>query len=325
MKQTTTAAALGAATDIVIERVIDAPRELVFEAWTRPEHLVHWWAPRGCSTPAYTVDLRPGGAFHYCMRMADGRDIWGLGIFREVVRPEKIVYVDSFADEAGGKVPPSRYGMSNAHPAESLVTVSFSDLGGRTRVVLRHSLPAAFPERSGVGQGWGEMMDRLAEHLLEGGDGAPDARERELVATRVFDAPRELVFRMWTDPRHVAQWWGPRGFTNTILEMDVKPGGVWRLIMHGPDGRDYPNRIVFDLVVEPELLAYTHSADTDGPPEVFATTVTFAAEGHRTRLTMRMVFASREARDEMTRKYGADKGLVETLDRLGEYVVAASR
>ena len=72
-----------------------------------------------------------------------------------------------------------------------------------------------------------------------------ETAQRELVITRIFDAPRELVWRAWTDPKHVAQWWGPNGFTNTIHEMDVRPGGVWRFVMHGPDGVDYANKIVF--------------------------------------------------------------------------------
>ena len=86
---------------------------------------------------------------------------------------------------------------------------------------------------------------------------ATESADREIIATRVFDAPRELVFKMWTDPKHVGRWWGPRGFTTTIHEMDVKPGGIWRLTMHGPDGRDYKNKVVFLEVEEPERLVYT--------------------------------------------------------------------
>jgi uncharacterized protein YndB with AHSA1/START domain len=85
---------------------------------------------------------------------------------------------------------------------------------------------------------------------------ATEAADRELVFTRVYDAPRELVFEAWTDPKHLTQWWGPNGFTTTIHEMDVRPGGVWRLVMHGPDGKDYNNRIAFLEVVKPERLVY---------------------------------------------------------------------
>ena len=81
------------------------------------------------------------------------------------------------------------------------------------------------------------------------------AAEREIRITRVFDAPRELVFEAWTDRDQVVEWWGPHGFTTTIHEMDVRPGGVWRFVMHGPDGTDYNNHVVFEEVVEPERLA----------------------------------------------------------------------
>lgn len=79
-----------------------------------------------------------------------------------------------------------------------------------------------------------------------------DTADREIVISRLIHAPRELVFKVWTDPKHVAHWWGPNGFTNTIHEMDVRPGGVWRFIMHGPDGVDYPNKIVYKEVVKPQ-------------------------------------------------------------------------
>ena len=80
---------------------------------------------------------------------------------------------------------------------------------------------------------------------------AGSTADREIVVTRLIDAPRELVFEAWTDPKHVDKWWGPRGFTSTTSEMDVRPGGIWRLVMHGPDGRDYPNHIVFEKSSNP--------------------------------------------------------------------------
>src|SRR4051794_12623895 len=82
--------------------------------------------------------------------------------------------------------------------------------------------------------------------------------DREIVATRVFDAPRELVFKAWTDPEHLAQWWGPTGFTNTFHEFDLRPGGVWRFVMHGPDGVDYKNENVFVEIVKPERIVFDH-------------------------------------------------------------------
>jgi len=156
----------------------------------------------------------------------------------------------------------------------------------------------------------GERMSKTADRA----DG--ESADREIVATRVFDAPRELVFEMWTDPKHVVEWWGPNGFTNTIHEMDVRPGGVWRVVMHGPDGRDYDNTIVYAEIVKPERLVYDHVSE---PP--IHVSVTFADEGGKTRLTVRMLFESAELRDSVAKEFGAIEGLDQTLERLGERLV----
>jgi uncharacterized protein YndB with AHSA1/START domain len=143
--------------------------------------------------------------------------------------------------------------------------------------------------------------------------------DRELVGIRVFDAPPSLVFRAWTDPERVGRWWGPRGFTTTTYAMDVRPGGVWRFTMHGPDGVDYPNKITYVEVDEPRRIVYDHGGEEVGDPVHFRATVTFEDFGGKTRLTKRMVFPTAEARDHVVEKYGADEGLVQNLDRLGEY------
>jgi uncharacterized protein YndB with AHSA1/START domain len=149
---------------------------------------------------------------------------------------------------------------------------------------------------------------------------ATSTADREIVITRVFDAPRDLVYKAWTDPKHVAQWWGPIGFTNTIHEMDVRPGGVWRLMMHGLDGVDYPNKIAFIEVMKPERLVYTHGGDEGGDPVQFHVTVTFDEQGGKTRLTMRSLFKSAAERDRVVEEYGAIEGGKQTLDRLAEHL-----
>jgi len=151
--------------DLVIMRIIDAPRELVFKAWTDPKHLVHWWGPKGFTTPFCTVDLRPGGVFIFCMRSPDGRDFWGRGVYREIAEPERIVYTDSFSDEEGNLVEPAYYGMSRNFPSETLVTVTFGEHEGKTKVTLRHVVSESVPERDEMQQGWSEMFDRLTEYL----------------------------------------------------------------------------------------------------------------------------------------------------------------
>ena len=116
--------------------------------------------------------------------------------------------------------------------------------------------------------------------------------DREMVFTRTVDAPRDLVWKAWTEPKIVAIWWGPQGFTNTIHEMDVKPGGIWRLTMHGPDGTDYPNRIEYIEVVKPSRMVYHHGDDAN--PQMFHVTTDFIEENGRTKIVKRMLFRTTE-------------------------------
>ncbi len=144
--------------------------------------------------------------------------------------------------------------------------------------------------------------------------------DREISSSRVFAAPRELVWKAWTEPQHVAQWWGPIGFTNTIHEMAVRPGGIWRLTMHGPDGVDYPNFIIFDEVVPPERLVYRHGTGAKDDPYQFVVTVRFDKDGANTRLSMTAVFKTAAARNEIAEKHGAVEGMHQHLGRLADYL-----
>jgi uncharacterized protein YndB with AHSA1/START domain len=150
-----------------------------------------------------------------------------------------------------------------------------------------------------------------------------DQDPRSIIGTREFGAPRDLVFSAWTDPKHLSQWWGPNGFTTTTSSFDMRPGGVWRFVMHGPDGRDYQNRITFDEVVPPERIVYRHGGGGDDfEPVQFKQTVIFEDLGGRTRITWRGDFPSAAERDRVIKEYGADKGLAQTLARLEQYVAA---
>jgi uncharacterized protein YndB with AHSA1/START domain len=119
--------------------------------------------------------------------------------------------------------------------------------------------------------------------------------DREIVSTRVFAAPRDAVFRAFRDPDLLARWWGPAGFTNTIHEFDLRPGGSWRFVMHGPDGTDYPNVSHFVEVVPDERIVFDH----DKPIHVFRMTMTFADVPGGTRLTWRMRFESADEHEKM--------------------------
>jgi uncharacterized protein YndB with AHSA1/START domain len=145
--------------------------------------------------------------------------------------------------------------------------------------------------------------------------------DRDIVITRLLNAPRELVFDAWTKPEHVVNWWGPNGFTTTIHEMDARPGGIWRFIMHGPDGVDWPNLIEFHEVVKPERLVYTHGSGEPSDPHKFEVMITFEAQGSKTALIMRSRFPSKEARDFVVREVNAIEAGNQTINHLEEYLL----
>ncbi|GGE12847.1 activator of HSP90 ATPase [Marinithermofilum abyssi] len=144
-----------------------------------------------------------------------------------------------------------------------------------------------------------------------------NAGEYELVTTRIFDAPRDLVFKAWTSPVHLAQWWGPKGFTNTFQEFDLRPGGTWQFIMHGPDGVDYKNKSVFVEIVKPERIVFQH---VSGPK--FQVTATFEELDDKTRLTFRMLFESAAEFDKV--KTYAVEGNEQTFDCLEAHLKTMS-
>ena len=152
---------------VLITRVFDAPRELVFKAWTDPEHLVRWYAPRGCTIYFRELDIRPGGAFHSSIRTPDGHDCWCKGVYREIVAPERIVYTLAVADAEGNLVGPTDVGMDPDWPRETILTVTFAEHQGKTELTLHQTVAESLAKRTGAHPSWIEMLDRLAEMLAE--------------------------------------------------------------------------------------------------------------------------------------------------------------
>lgn len=151
---------------LVLTRVFDAPRELVFKVWTDPRHIVNWWGPGGFTAPYATVDLRVGGALHYCMRGPDGKDYWTKGFFHEIIVPAKIVCTMFFSDKDGNLRSPADYGMAGDFPTEMLDIVTFDELkGNKTKLTIRRSTPLAISKRYMEDQGWNSSLDKLAAEL----------------------------------------------------------------------------------------------------------------------------------------------------------------
>jgi uncharacterized protein YndB with AHSA1/START domain len=153
--------------ELEITRVFDAPRELVFKVWTQPEHLVRWWGPKGFTTPSCRMEVKPGGSYRTQIRSAEGKEHCMRGVFREVVPPERLVM--TFAWEDG-----------NGEPGhETLVTVSFADQGGKTRLTFRHGVFETVADRDSHQRGWSQFMDSLAAYLAAVRGETGDAGEVE--------------------------------------------------------------------------------------------------------------------------------------------------
>jgi uncharacterized protein YndB with AHSA1/START domain len=166
-------ATAGQSADFVISRVFDAPRELVWKAFTEPERMKKWWGPKGFTVIASTMDLRPGGTYHYGMRAPDGSAMWGKMVYREITPPQRLVFINSFSDEAGGT---TRHPMSAGWPLEMLSTFTFEELpGGKTRFTVRWSAYNATAEEQNtfdtshdsMNKGWSGTLEQLEAYLAQ--------------------------------------------------------------------------------------------------------------------------------------------------------------
>jgi uncharacterized protein YndB with AHSA1/START domain len=155
MAARTSAVAATAERELIITRIFDAPRSLVFEAWAKREHLVHWSAPRGFTITYCEGDLRPGGAWRCCMRSREGSDHWLGGVYREIVEPHRLVFTHAWEDENGK---PGR---------ETLVTLTFGEHDGKTKLTFHQAVFESAAERDSHREGWGECLDKLEEYLGE--------------------------------------------------------------------------------------------------------------------------------------------------------------
>ena len=152
----------------------------------------------------------------------------------------------------------------------------------------------------------------------------PATADREIVMSRVIDAPRELVFEAFTEVRHLSRWWGPAGFSTTTRAFEFRVGAAWDFVMHGPDGTDYQEWISWTEIAPPERIALLHG-ESRGDPNAFASVLTFAPDGAATRIEMRTVFPTRELRDEAVEEHHAVEGGQQTLSHLVDYVTELYR
>jgi uncharacterized protein YndB with AHSA1/START domain len=173
-----------------------------------------------------------------------------------------------------------------------------------------------------------KIADTLITQLMATkNDFSTDTTDRELIVSRLVNAPRELVFKVFTDPEHVARWWGPRNFIIKVHEMDVRPGGIWRFDMDGY-GQTFHEKIVYKEVVKPERLVLIHGSDVanfEKEEDAFENIITFEVQGQKTLVTMKAVFKTASYLQKVIKENYAVEGGKQTMDKLEEYLLAIGK
>jgi uncharacterized protein YndB with AHSA1/START domain len=294
---------------VVITRTFDAPRELVFKAWTDAKHLAQWWGPKGFTNPICEVDARPGGALRIVMRAPDGAEHPMTGVFREVRAPARLVFTNVAVDRDGKPL------------LEGLTTVTFAEQGGKTKLTVESRAVGlvAYAARmlEGMEAGWTQSIDRLGDHVarMRAATTERSAEHASFVIERSYDASPAQVFEAWADPAAKAHWFiGPAEWKATRRELDFREGGRERLSGIFPGGRtsDYDARY-WDIVRDRRIV-FTYGMHVDGKRiSVSLATVELEPAGAGTRLifTEQAVFL-----DGFVDGGGRERGTRAHLERL---------
>jgi uncharacterized protein YndB with AHSA1/START domain len=302
--------------ELTVTRVFQTPREIVYQTWTDPRHLSHWWGPEGFTITTHTIDVTPGGVWNFVMHGPDGTDYVNRIRYIEIVRPERLVY-------SHGDIEKEEHFQ---------VTITMEDKGNATELTMRMVFPTVEEleetvNKYGAIEGAKSTLGRLAEELEA-------LKTTHLEITRTFNAPRDLVFKAWTDPEHLKHWWGPTGFDITISKFDLQPGGVFHYNMKNKDGHQMWGKFVFREVAGPGKLVYVNSfSDLEGntvrapfseliPLEIL-NIVSFTEQDGKTTLTLRS--APIQATEEEVQFFHSlhssmQQGYGGTFDQLDEYL-----
>ena len=303
------------ANTIKITRTYDASLRAVWDAWTDPDQVAQWWGPRGFTLTSHSKDLRTGGSWVYTMHGPDGTDYPNKTQYLEVEPLAKLVY---------------DHGGNDDRPPMFRVTVFFSEVDGKTRMDMTMQLPdaaalqqtRAIIKAAGGNTTWDRLAEYLAKYILD---------EERFVISRSFDAPLELMFAMWTQPDHLAQWMGPAGFDTHFLRADIRPGGGSLYRMTGA-GITMFGRAQYEDIRRPDRIVYTqqfcdeHENMSRHPlapvwPETMHTTIELDAEGtQRTRVTVTWKIVGPATLEEMaaftSARGGMTQGWTGSFDKL---------
>ncbi len=283
---------------VIVERTFDAPIGRVWDAITNNDAMQKWYfklpefrAEVGFKFEFEGIKPNKGTVLHKCR-------------VTEVIPGQKLVYTWGYEEYKG----------------ISTVAIELFAKGKQTKLRLTHSGLDSFIvnndpalDARNFAAGWTDIIGRSLKEYVET---RSSAKNRTMAATRILNAPRELVWKVLSEPNHVKNWWGPNGFTNTIHKMDFRPGGEWNFIMHGPDGTDYVNEIVFGEIVKPERIIFLH-----GPFPRFETHIELVDRGDKTELRWKNIFEDDQEFKQAVEVYHAVEGLEQNLDKLKNYVL----
>lgn len=311
---------------LCITREFDAPRELVWKAWTDPEMGMQWMGPRGFRATEFVTPAEPGGRWRLVMEgcRPGSSDLVRLGqggVTLEIKPPELLVYTFAWDER-------SAVGLEESPQKENIVTIRFEERGKKTLMHFHQTPFATEGERDGHTGGWNSVFDRFAEFMLAEQPGrqlAADEAPSELHLKRSFRAPLQLVFDAWTKPQMLTQWWGPERFDNPRCEVDARGGGAIVIDMRGPDGTVYPMVGRFVEIYPPHRLHFTSSLlDAEGN-RIFETwTSVFFEEvegGTEVTLDVHVTSTTPEAPRYLK---GMNAGWNQSLDKLARIVQQAS-
>jgi uncharacterized protein YndB with AHSA1/START domain len=301
---------------VSVTRVLNAPVERAFQAWTDPKHLDAWWGPSGFITKTEALDAKPGGAWRYTMTGADGK-VWPNYISYQQVVPNQRLEYD--------------HGTSAEDPAHFHVVVTFTEEAGRTSVTMLSTFPSVEALETVKKFGAIELGKQSMDKMMSYVSGLAPAA---LVIDRVLKAPLERVFKACTEAQHLAQWWGPKGFTMKVAKLDLRPGGVFHYSMLTPDGQEMWGKFDYVDVVPNWKIEFINSfSNAEGEairhpmaptwPLFVHNVWTFSEQDGQT--TIHMVGQPYEATAEETAMFEGAKanvqgGMKGTFDQLEAYL-----
>jgi len=313
-------AAKNKSNEIKLIRVYDAPVKMVWDAWTDPKQAAHWWGPRGFTITTHSKDFKVGGSWKYTMHGPDGTDYPNYTKFLEVEKYSRMVY---------------DHGGNDDRPPLFRVTVNFSETHGKTKMEMTMALAtpeAAESTRKFIKKVGGDSTwDRLAEYLEKESTG-----KDEFFINRTFDVPLELMFKVWTDPKHFSQWLPPTGMTMKFIRSDIRPGGGAFYVMTDGGNLKMYGTTKYLEITKPDRLVYTQQFCDENEkvsrhpmsptwPETMLTTVKFSEEGpDKTRVTITWEphgdFNREELETFIKARSGMTQGWTGSFDKLEDYL-----